>query len=136
MASNPSTAYGKDIACLYDADDLLSEISGLDVVKQDAMHRLLTDDVLGPGGTGWGYDCRKMLGMDPRRATVMGPILSEVLTRDDRIDTADVTITVVPGQSGLDTLLVNALCLTAFGPFDFTLDVASFSETTLTEQTA
>jgi hypothetical protein len=129
-----SIDYGTDFACDSDADELLSTVSGLDVVRQDALHRLLTDDVLGPDGIGWGYDCRKMLGMDPKKVALMGPLLSGVLQQDDRIDSADVAVTVIPGESGLDEVSVSAVCCTAAGPFSLTMNVSDFTASTLVGQ--
>jgi hypothetical protein len=60
VAANP---YGTDVRCVFDANALWTSTTGLQAVEQDLIHRLLTDNVLGPGGDGWGYDVRKLLGM-------------------------------------------------------------------------
>jgi hypothetical protein len=134
MAINAQADYGLDIACWDDADELFTEAVGLAVVKQDAYHRLTTENVLGPQGTDWGYDCRTLLGAPSEHVKVMGPILTEVLTRDDRVLTADVTIDVTPNPTGLDLVTISVLCQTAQGPFEFTVSVNAFSEETLSNQ--
>lgn len=122
MAANESAAYGEDIRAVFDGDELLSTTEGLEVVYQDALHRLMTDDILGDDGTGgfmisgWGFDCRKLLGINSSRLKSYQPILSEVLTRDPRIDSAEVVLTPVR-TNGLEDVELRARCVTALGPF-------------------
>lgn len=121
-----ATDFGTDIACVYDADAFFSTTSGIDLVRQDAIHRLLTDDILGDDGTGslviagWGYDVRRLLGMPASRLASMQPVLSEVLTRDERVDSADVTLTSRTVR-GLTDVLVEVVGRTADGAFSFVL---------------
>lgn len=120
MAANAATDYGLDIGGVSDADELFSEVSGLALVRQDAIHRLTTDDVLGPGGQGWGYDCRRMLGMPLGQVAAMPPFLAAVLQRDERIQSATVAITPTTTR-GLSDLAISASCTTAAGPFDLVI---------------
>lgn len=122
MAKNSASAYGKDVACMRDADSLFSAVTGLDVVRQAAFHRITTDSVLGPRGDGWGFDCRGLLGMSTRELAKMQPTISEVLQRDDRILSADVTLTSTTTR-GLADVVVKATCITAEGPFDLVVNV-------------
>ncbi len=122
MAVNLAASYGRDIACLRDSDDLFTEAVGLDVVRQDAFHRITTDNVLGDDGTGslvivgWGFDVRRLVGMNASKLAAHQPILSSVLTRDPRIDHADVTLTPTTTR-GLADVQVRAVCTTALGTF-------------------
>lgn len=131
MAFNEPTAYGKDIRAVLDADALFSVVEGVDVVYQDAVHRLMTDNILGDDGSGgfviegWGFDCRRLLGIDTARLKAHQPILVEVLTRDPRIDSATVVLTPVR-TNGLEDVELRADCETALGPF--TIHIKRISE--------
>lgn len=122
MAQNEPAAYGKDIRAVRDADSLFSSVEGIDVVYQDAIHRLTTDDILGDDGSGgfviagWGYDCRRLLGLTTSRLKAHQPILAEVLTRDPRLESAEVVLTPVR-TNGLEDVELRARCVTALGPF-------------------
>lgn len=126
MATNPASYYGRDVACVLDADELFTEAVGIDVVRQDAIHRITTDDVLGDDGTGslmvvgWGFDCRRLLGLSTLKLTAHQPILAEVLTRDQRVQQADVTLTPVR-TNGLADVALFARCVTALGPFEIVI---------------
>lgn len=122
MAKNAPSSYGKDIRCYTDADALFSTVTGVDLVKQDAFHRITTDSVLGPGGDGWGFDCRRLLGMSTRVLAGMQPFLSEVLQRDDRIQSADVTLAATTTR-GLADVIIKAACVTEEGPFELVMSV-------------
>ncbi len=122
MARNPASSYGIDIACMRDADSLFTSATGLDVVKQAAFHRVTTESVLGPGGSGWGFDCRRLLGMPASKLSTMQPTISEVLQRDDRILGADVSLTQTTTR-GLADVRLKATCITAEGPFDLIMNV-------------
>ena len=126
MATNPATYYGVELACVSDADELFTDAIGIDVVRQDALHRLTTDSVLGPGGDDWGYDCRKLLGLKSIELTRMQPTIIEVLTRDDRIDSADVTLETAT-NNGMADVRITAQCETALGPFEFTKFVSELT---------
>lgn len=130
MASNPAEYYGTDIACVADADELFSEVTGLDVVVQDAIHRITTDHILGPNGIDWGYDCRKLLGGTDRDLRLAQPIITEVLTRDDRVETADVSLTSMSRNGIVDAELTVTL-YTAYGPFTFTRLISELTTTEL-----
>jgi len=134
MAANQALDYGLDIAGIADADELWSETSGLPLVIQDAVHRITIDDVLGPDGQGWGFDVRRLVGSKAADLNKYGPILSEVLTRDDRIQTADVTLTETRTAAGQADLLISIHCETAFGPFDLTKPVSQLTENYLEGQ--
>lgn len=133
MAYNTPKTYGTDIACVHDADSLLTPTTGMSVVAQSAYHRLTTDSVMGPGGLGWGYDCRRLIGMNASRLSGMQPILCEVLQRDDRILAADVRIAGTTAN-GLATVRITVTCYTAGGPFSFVVDTTDLRATTIEGQ--
>jgi hypothetical protein len=116
---NPSAYYGSDIACINDADELWSEVSGLKLVVQDALHRITCDSVLGPKGADWGYDLHNALGAKQPDLNRLQPRLIDVLTRDDRINTADVDLTAV-NAGGLVDISIHIKLDTQFGPFEDT----------------
>ena len=122
MAFNEPAAYGRDVRAVLDADTLFSSVEGIDVLYQAAIHRITTDSVLGDDGTGslviddWGFDCRRLLGMHASKAKAYQPILAERITRDPRIDSAQIIIT--PTRvNGLEDLEIRGECQTALGPF-------------------
>lgn len=127
MATNPETYYGLDLACVSDADELFSGVVGVDTVRQDAIHRLTTESVLGPGGDDWGYDCRKLLGMKSDELARMQPTIIEVLTRDDRIETADVTLEASINSNSMSDVTITVQCETVLGPFEFTKFVSELT---------
>lgn len=130
MATNPETYYGSELACINDADEMFSEAVGLPVVVQDALHRLTCDSVLGPNGDDWGFDCRNLSGMKSSELVMMQPTLIEVLTRDDRIESADVELTAVEAN-GLTDTQISATLYTAEGPFSFTRLISELTATDL-----
>lgn len=140
MARNAPDLYGRDIRCIRDADALFSEVSGIDAVVQDAIHRITTDSILGDDGTGsfvidgWGFDCRRLLGMTRTQLTMHQPIIAEVLTRDPRISHADVTLTPVV-TNGLADVQVEATCMTALGPFALVKLISQLTDSDLVGQT-
>lgn len=123
MAENPAQDYGKDIACVVDADELFSEVEGVDVVAQDALHAITQEDFLGPGGDGRGIDVRKLIGASQEVLNSHQPLIAEVLERDDRITHADVTLTAVT-TNGLADVTMQITGYTALGPFTFTRNVS------------
>jgi hypothetical protein len=133
MATNPAASYGTDIACLFDADELFTSVTGIDAVYQDAFHRLTVDNLIGPDGDGWGFDVRNLLGIRSSRLAAFQPVIAEVLKRDPRIETAAVTITSTT-TNGLTDVVVDVKCTTAQGPFEFTLSVASLTAAILENQ--
>lgn len=129
MSENAPNLYGRDIRCVRDADDLFSEVEGIDVVFQDALHRITTDDILGGDEgiiVGWGYDVRRLVGMPASKLGAQQPIVAEVLTRDPRIQSADVTLTATT-TNGLADVLLRANCLTALGPFSIVRKVSELT---------
>lgn len=130
MVQNPAEYYGKDLRCISDADELFSECEGIDVVVQDAIHRLTTDHVLGPNGVDWGYDCRKLLGASERDMRLAQPIIAEVLSRDDRVLSADVTLDPINRSGVIDATLTVTL-YTETGPFTLTRLISDMTDADL-----
>ena len=139
MAQNEPTSYGRDIRCVSDADELFTEAVGIDVVRQDAIHRITTDDILGDDGTGsffirgWGYDVRKLLGMPTRRIRSQQPLISAALLNDPRIYTADVRLTPTT-VNGLADVQIEIECTTALGPFSLVRLVSELTAADLVNQ--
>ncbi len=127
MAVNPPLLYGVDLACIEDASALFGATAGIPLVRQDAIHRLTTDSILGPGGDDWGYNVSRLLGMPVSQLPGMQPILSGVLTRDPRVDTADVRLTPTRTSNGTADVLLEASCGTALGPFSIVAPVSDVS---------
>jgi len=117
MAINAASTYGLDIACIRDADELWSEVSGIELIRQDTIHVITCEDFIGPKGNKRGFDVRTLIGKKQGELSKYGPTVSEVITRDERIPTADVTFTATTNSRGLLDVLVNIICMTAFGPF-------------------
>lgn len=117
MAINTPSSYGTDIACVDDADAFWSTVTGLPVVYQDAYHRVTTDDVLGPGGVGWGRDVRHLLGARTGTLEAERTRYAAILQRDERIQSATVTITATRRAGGMADVRFEAVCVTANGPF-------------------
>lgn len=139
MSANPASFYGRDIRCVHDADSLWSEVEGLDLLYQDAIHRLTVDDILGDDGTGslvivgWGYDVRRLLGMPSSQLAAQQPQISAVLQKDPRILSADVSLTAVT-TNGLDDVQLEIICNTALGPFSLVKKVSDLVPSDLVGQ--
>jgi hypothetical protein len=131
MASNPDKYYGLSIRCVADADEFFSTVSGIGVIVQDSIHRITCDSVLGPNGADWGIDIRQMVGAKQRELTLNQPRIIEVLERDDRVDSADVTLTDVERSPGLHDIQIELHLETALGPFDLTRLLSEITETQL-----
>ena len=136
MARNAPAVYGVDLGCVLSTDSLFSSTTGVDVVRQDAYHRLLTDSVLGPAGDDWGYDCRRLLGAKDSLLSAVQPLLTEVLLRDERILSATVTVSASSTGTGLRVVTVRAQCQTDAGPFDLVLSIDNVSVSTIDQQTS
>lgn len=134
MAANEPEAYGVDIRCFTDADPFWSTATGLESVRQDAYHRITTDDVVGPGGVGWGYDCRRLLGMPAGQLPAQQALIRAALLRDERISEADVTITTTTRTGGQVDVVLTIRCVTAAGPFDFVVSVLDLTSETIERQ--
>lgn len=135
MAANSPQAYGKDVRCIRDADGLFSSAIGVDIAVQSAIHRITTDSVLGPGGDDWGYDSHKLLGMKQDELTRQQPLLSEAITRDQRILTADVELTAT-STDGLADVVISVKGTTAAGPFEFVRSVLELTSNDIERQAA
>src|SRR6185295_2331540 len=123
MAQNPASAYGEDIRCISDADDLFSVVSGVDLIVQDSIHVVTQKDFLGPGGDGRGYDVRDLIGSRHEDLALQQPIIADVIARDDRVSSADVELTAITTR-GLADVLIAVTGLTSDGaPFAFTKSV-------------
>jgi hypothetical protein len=126
VARNTASAYGRSLRCISDADPLFSSVEGLDLVKQDAIHRLANDSVLGPGGDGWGYDCMQLVGLPDSDLAARQPFIAEVLKQDPRIEEAEVALTTVRAGPVADVRIA-AICYTAEGPFELVKSVLELS---------
>lgn len=127
MAVNPDLSYGYDLGCYQDADAAWSSVSGTDLVRQDAFHRVTTVNVLGPGGNLWGLDCRELLGMPAHLVSRQAPAYVDVLTRDDLVLSAVVTLTPVLTAGGQADVLFSAECMTDQGPFPLVFPVSELT---------
>lgn len=136
MAINPAEAYGLDVACLSDADELFTEAEGLDIVIQDVFHLLLSDDFLGPGGDGLGFDCRRLLGLSTTELVGLEPVLSQVVETDDRIlRGVSVTLRSVTRNSVAD-VDITVEAETELGPFKQTKSVLELTADDLNSEEA
>jgi hypothetical protein len=104
-----------------------SSVEGIAVVYQAALHRITTDSVLGPGGDGWGFDARRLLGLPASELPGYQAILAEAITRDPRIDSAEVTLTPVLKLGTMVDVLLEAECVTAAGPFSLVMPVSQLT---------
>lgn len=126
--------FGTDIACITDADAQWSTVDGINLVLQDLIHRITTDDILGDNGVGWGYDVRKLLGMYSTDIEAEGPKIAEAIQRDERIDTVDVVLTPVTNKGNLVDVTLTISGTTALGPFKFTRNVSQLTTTDMTSE--
>jgi hypothetical protein len=126
-----SIDFGIDI-CLFsdtdDADELWSEVSGVALVRQDLRLRLQTDQLLynatdlangleiALDSADWGFDLNRLAGATTGTAANYQGRIKRVVLKDQRIQSADVTITEAT-SNGLTTLTITIACMTALGPF-------------------
>lgn len=129
MRNEPSV-YGYDVLCMSDADELLSASSGVALVVQAVFHRITTDDVLGPGGDGWGFDCRRLLGMPQHQIQALLPMLSEVAGRDERVlNSVSVAAEFTANGDSTFSTVLTFTGETTLGPFRLVVDVTSLGST-------
>ncbi len=80
------------------------------ILRDEVFHRLTTDTVLGDSedAASFGYDVRRRLGarMTDEEIAGLGPLLSSVLQRSGRVDSADVIVTRVATTGPLLSLLI------------------------------
>ncbi len=117
MASNDPAAYGLTVSCWDDADEFFTTINGIEGIAQDLYHRWTNDVFLGEGGEDEGIDVTKLAGMPADKLARRGPILAEVATRDERIESADVRVipSRIAGTRWAAT--IEGVFYTALGPF-------------------
>lgn len=120
------TDFGTDVSC-FDDLDLLREVSGLDLVREDVLWRLQTpraSGILAADAPNYGLDLLSLIGsstVDNDAAALAGMIRNE-LTKDERI--SDVRVDVHRYTEGPSTRCeVLILCYTDEGPFDLVLGV-------------
>lgn len=126
MAENPAQDYGKDVACVVDADELFSDVEGPDVVAQDSLHAITQEDFLGPGGDGRGIDVRKFIGAKQSFLTSQQPLVAEVIERDERVNHVDVVLTATTTK-GLADVRIEINGETDLGPFSLTRNVSDLT---------
>lgn len=135
MSANPADAYGKDILCIDDADDLFSDVTGLAVVAQDCYHRLTNDSVLGSidgeppneETDNWGFDVTRLVGMRSDKIPGVTPQIAAALEKDPRVKTAEVIVKPerfrAPNGQLFDLTLA-ARCTTPLGTFTLVLGIS------------
>lgn len=134
MALNPPGAYGLDLGCYQDADSSWSSVTGIDLVRQDSFHRVTTTNVLGPGGNSWGRDARELLGMPAHLVARQAPAYVDVLTRDERVLSAAVTLTPITYPDGTADVEFSAECMTDEGPFSLVFPVSALTNEKIEQQ--
>lgn len=105
-----TTTLGLTFACLFDLTARFAvATTDRQIAYEEVFHRLTTDSVLGDTdeATDFGFDVRTRLGADMSDDDIagLGPMLSGVLQRSGRLDSADVVVTRGPGVPGLISLL-------------------------------
>lgn len=120
MTAQAPDIFGRDIWCdpiTEDADPAMSEVSGIPLVKQDLRHRLRIASVLGPDGDSDGFfDIGQLLGATAGTAASYQSRIKRVALKDQRIKSADVTVTEATAE-GLTVTTITLDCKTALGPF-------------------
>ena len=120
MTTQAPDIFGRDIKCdpiTEDADEFMTEITGIPLVMQDLRHRLLTPSVLGPDGDSDGFfDLRRLLGATAGTAASYQARIKRVALYDQRIKSAQVTVTEV-STNGFVVTTITVAGKTALGPF-------------------
>lgn len=111
-----------------DADDLMSEVSGVALVAQDTRLRLLTGSVNGIGGEAYGFNIRGLLGMSTSALAGIQPKIVAVVRRDERIRGNPTVIITESTALQLRTVSIAISARTALGPFRL---VFTLAQTTL-----
>ena len=106
-----------EVSVFSDALPSLAVATWLETVKQMAFHKLTTDNILGPGGEGWGFDCTRLLGSRAADLASKRAVLASLLQDDDRVEKATVTFTDLTAGS-LRDLRVDVHLDTVNGPVD------------------
>lgn len=122
------TDYGSDFSCVIDIDAGLSVVSGSLCVAQAVARRWLC-----PSGGLWydrryGYGIQRFLAMtDPPVQQIASGLASEA-RKDERVEDCSAEVTFTPADN---TLTIDAVLVTAAGPFEFTLLVGSLTASML-----
>jgi len=131
-----SARLGHTFACFRDFGPRF-EVNATDeqTVRDEVLHRLTTDSVLGdsPEATDYGFNVRRRLGarMTDDDVNALGPMLSAVLQRSGRIDSADVTCSRLPSPPGLLSLMIAVTVIAPAGDtfsFVFKLTGSTFEQ--------
>lgn len=136
MARNAPAVYGLTLDTRSgDLDPFFSTVDGIEGVAQDLQHRLSNDTVMGPGGEDWGINLRRLCGMPAAQIVRQGPRISDVIQRDDRIDSADVRVKLTKGTrfEGVYAGTVEVTAMTALGPFRRVFGFNDFTVAEITE---
>ncbi len=133
-----ATDYGNDVLCTTDLDPLMGEVNGQALLAQDIKHRLET--MVGSlaflsGDSTFGYDILLMLNSDfrPIDITRFQALISNQVTRDERIFRADVSITLVQES---ESVQIKIVCYGASKEkFEFVFSLGSQANLTLLTST-
>jgi hypothetical protein len=125
--------YGTDIYCKLDTDDTFSDVTGIPLLEQDLLHRLMNDEVLSSeedaeAASSWGYDVRHLLGLPVQRLPPFRAIIADRLSQDDRVESISVEFTPSVKDGAIEDVIIEVSGESKDGPFDFT---TSISELTL-----
>jgi hypothetical protein len=122
----------KDFSCLDDFDDRFSLTDERGLAVMDIYHRLTNDTVcsIDPDDVDaneYGKDVTKLVGhiVTKESAAAEGPLLSGVLQRSDRIDTADVTVELLEEEEYALKITIEAV--TMAGPLRLVVGVSELS---------
>lgn len=123
-------SYGAEVYC-YDQIFTGRMASGVEILAQACYRRLTTargtlDD--GEEGAVYGLDVEEFIGRvgTDDAAAALPPVVEAELLKDDRIDSVEVTATIVRGANGLDsiTIEIDVFPLDESGAFALTLSVS------------
>lgn len=127
MTDLVDTDLGIDLDCLHDADELDRYTSGIDLLRQDIIHRITCPRGQLIGEPDYGLDVSALLskGMLPREKSALPGQLESEIRKDPRIETVEVTLDAVSDGMGGERWTLEVSGTSLYGPFDL---IASITE--------
>lgn len=124
--------YGSDLLCFDDLDLMAREISGPDVVAQDAYHELISPRGSIIGDPDAGADVRNLLQqkVSPGFLASIPGTLGNAIQRDPRVNDVQGTATTPDGGQ---SVVCSLLATTGAGPFRLVFELTADTVTRITE---
>jgi hypothetical protein len=118
------TDYGRDLSCTTDIEPMFREVTGIELMQQAIIRRLITPRGGLLGAPNYGYDVRNLINdslSSTQGASLIRAAVQSELDKDERILQSQAKVLFVPSTHKL-TIEIQAV--STVGPFALTIGVS------------